>query len=91
MGKQEKQIHFRLQEALYVRIHRLAAKNDLRMSEFLRHVLEKSLELLEIGDLFSSSPYQGREGQESEGKTYTFRNLAYQIGGEPWLADAFEP
>lgn len=91
MATQEKQIHFRVKEDLFIRLQRVAAQNELRVSQLLRHVLEKSLDLIELNEAGSVLPPSTECcTQESRGKTYTFRNVAYQIGGEPWQADASE-
>ncbi len=83
MVKNEKSVHFYVKKELFLRIQNTASTHHLSMSQLLRHLVEKSLNLIEIGTTLLDVPSQkSMEIKPSkEGNTYVFRNLQYTVGG----------
>ena len=82
MAKNEKSIHFTVKKELFLRLQSCAEAHQLSMSQLLRHLVEKSLNLIDVKNTPRDPIHLPRvEVKESkDGKTIIFRDVEYTVG-----------
>lgn len=82
MVRNNKFFHIQVKNELYLRIQEAAFRYRLSMSQLLRHLIETSLQIMDVGNAFLPLPPSPKiEVKEStRGRTIILRNVEYTVG-----------